>query len=239
MFDFDLQLRFWRSVTDVMVHGAQAALAATTALQEQMLASEQPVASPVFAMPALPLPISAMPIFAMFDPALWMGGAASPSNTNPFASSSFASNPFAANPFMNVSPWIEIFCRQSAEMMPVTATAWGSFPQPNPAAMMAPIWGWAASPWAVMQNPLTAMMMQAGFPYAVALPSAKASTAAMDAADAARQQIDNVFSAYRSDGGHAAAQFAAMPWSFAASLMTLEPRPGEKSPAKPAATNAA
>ena len=87
--------------------------------------------------------------------------------------------------------------------------------------MFGPFWNWAASPWAFMQTPITAMMMQAGFPYDVASPSAKASTAAMDAADAARQQLDNVFSSYRSDGGHAAAQFAALPWALAASFMSV------------------
>jgi hypothetical protein len=211
VFDFDLQMRFWRSVTDVMVHGAQAALAATTALQEQMLA---PVAKPQ------PTPQSS-PMLAMFDPAVWMWGGPGIASQGPFASV----NPMSANPFLDASPWIEIFWRQSADMMPVVETAWGSFPQPNPAAMLAPFFGLAASPWAFMQTPLTAMIMQAGFPYDVASPSAKAGTAAMDAADAARQQMDHVMSAYRTDGGHAAAQFAAMPWSFAAAFMTFENQP--------------
>lgn len=230
MFDFDLQLRFWRSVTDVMVHGAQAALAATSALQDQMLAPE-----------AKPLQPAPSPVFAMFDPALWMWGGADLAKApaiaafNPFAASPFLpANPFmpATNPFTDVTPWMEIFMRQSADAWQTTPSAWGSVPQANPAAMLAPFWGWAASPWAFMQTPLTAMMMQAGLPYDVASPSAKAGTAAMDAADAARQQMDNVMAAYRSDGGHAAAQLVSMPWSFAASLMRVEALPVDVQPVK-------
>jgi len=42
----------------------------------------------------------------------------------------------------------------------------------------------------------------------------------MDAADAAREQMEKVYSTYRSDGGHAAAQIVALPWTMAASFMT-------------------
>jgi hypothetical protein len=232
VFDFELQMRFWRSVTDVMVHGAQAALAATTAMQEQMMA---PAAKPQQPEPP--------PMLAMFDPAMWMWGGAGLAKpaalaaSNPFAALPLMfDNPFmpATNPFTDMTPWMEIFMRQSADAWQMTPTPWGSIPQPNPAAMLAPFWGWAASPWAFMQTPLTAMMMQAGFPYDVASPSAKAGTAAMDAADAARQQMDHVMAAYRSDGGHAAAQFAAMPWSFAASLMTSDNQPAKDKPTQAA-----
>jgi hypothetical protein len=237
VFDFDLQLRFWRSVSDVMVHGAQAALAATTAMQDQMLA---PVAKPQE--PAL------SPVLGMFDPALWLPGgtglAKAPAIAafNPFAASPFVpANPFmpSANAFTDVNPWMEIFMRQSVDAWQMTPSAWGSIPQANPAAMLAPFWGWAASPWGFMQMPLTAMMMQAGFPYDVASPSAKAGTAAMDAADAARQQLDNVMAAYRSDGGHAAAQLVTMPWSFAASLLSGEARPDDVQPVKTTPPDAA
>ena len=198
MFDFDLQMRFWRSVTDAMVHSTQATMAAASAWQDLVLAT------PGANKPDVP----AAPVW-------------------PFLAPFPVSNPWfpAARSLTDVSPWVEIFWRQSADMMPVTTTAWGSFPQPNPAAMFAPFWGWAASPWAFMQTPLTAMMMQAGFPYAVASPSAKASTAAMDAADAARQQMDNVFASYRSDVGHAAARIVTLPWDMAASFMKADAPP--------------
>ena len=198
VFDFDLQMRFWRSVTDAMVHSAQASMAAASAWQDVVLASPGAIKT---ADPEAPV----WPFFAAVP------------DSNPWFP--------AARSLTEVSPWVEIFWRQSADMMPMTETAWGSIPQANPAAMLAPFWGWAASPWAFMQTPLTAMMMQAGFPYAVASPSAKAGTAAMDAADAARQQMDNVFASYRSDGGHAAARITTSPWDVAASLMTADVPP--------------
>ena len=73
-------------------------------------------------------------------------------------------------------------------------------------AMMDAFMAWRVLPWSFYQTPLTAMMLSAGLPYTVAAPTARASTATMDAAEAAHQQIMNVFSAYRSDGGHGTAQ---------------------------------
>lgn len=67
---------------------------------------------------------------------------------------------------------------------------WGLFPlQGNPAS------------W-----PMAYAMMTAGVPRAVALPTAEANVAAMDAADAATASIDRAFSSYRSDSGFAVAQ---------------------------------
>lgn len=47
---------------------------------------------------------------------------------------------------------------------------------------------WNASPWSLYQGPLMAMMLTYGVPYSVAAPTARASTCAMDAADAACAQ---------------------------------------------------
>jgi hypothetical protein len=47
---------------------------------------------------------------------------------------------------------------------------------------------WNASPWTLYQGPLIAMMLTYGVPYSVAAPTARASTCAMDAADAACTQ---------------------------------------------------
>jgi hypothetical protein len=64
---------------------------------------------------------------------------------------------------------------------------WGLFPlQGNP------------SSW-----PMAYAMMSAGVPRAVAMPTAEANVAAMDAAQLAQQSISRTFSSYRSDGGHA------------------------------------
>ena len=70
---------------------------------------------------------------------------------------------------------------------------WGMFPlEGNPAS------------W-----PMAYAMMTAGVPRAVALPTAEANMAALDAAEAAQQSIDRTFSAYRSDSGFAVAQIVA------------------------------
>ncbi len=289
MFDFDLQLRFWRGMTDAMLHGTQATLAAASEMQDQLLAanaksnsataaSRAPAASvpPVtsmFSMAGFPqarLPQAGLPP-AMTSPLLWWlapwqsamsamvpGKGATAATANPFA---------AINPFFDMTPWFAMWMRPPAASWPTlpqmmsmgnAATAWPGFNGPGlngpasqlpwanwlsmwgqgPAAALGPMaafWPWSAMGWTVMQTPLTAMMMSAGMPYKVASPSAKASTAAMDAAHAARQQMDKMYSAYRSDGGHAAAQIAMMPWTIAASLLDANPgnaaqtaKPGSK-----------
>ena len=52
---------------------------------------------------------------------------------------------------------------------------------------------WSGTPWALYQGPMMAMMLSYGVPYAVAAPTARASTSAMDAADAACTQWRLVF----------------------------------------------
>jgi hypothetical protein len=52
---------------------------------------------------------------------------------------------------------------------------------------------WGMSPWSFYQGPLIAMMLSYGVPYAVAAPTARASTSAMDAADCACTQWRLVF----------------------------------------------
>ncbi|WP_072396120.1 hypothetical protein [Hyphomicrobium sp. CS1GBMeth3] len=67
---------------------------------------------------------------------------------------------------------------------------WGMFPlEGNPAS------------W-----PMAYAMMTAGVPRSVALPTAEANVAALDAAQAAQESIDRTFSAYRSDSGFAVSQ---------------------------------
>ncbi|WP_052699140.1 hypothetical protein [Hyphomicrobium sp. 99] len=52
---------------------------------------------------------------------------------------------------------------------------------------------WGTTPWSLYQGPMMAMMLSYGIPYAVAAPTARASTSAMDAADAACTQWRLVF----------------------------------------------
>ena len=62
----------------------------------------------------------------------------------------------------------------------------GAFPSPLQAF-------WGVSPWTFYQGPMVAMMLSYGVPYAVAAPTARASTSAMDAADAACSQWRLIF----------------------------------------------
>lgn len=52
---------------------------------------------------------------------------------------------------------------------------------------------WALTPWSYYRGPLMAMMLSYGVPYSVAAPTARGSTSAMDAADAAYLQWRLVF----------------------------------------------
>ncbi len=220
MFDFDLQLRLWRSVTDAMLHSTQASIAAASAWQDQVLAAGHkpkaaaPIPSPLNGFGLWPWASAAQPMPAAFPASMWWLSAWQP--PKPSVPAAFS----AGNPFYSaMTPWFEMYWRQSMSAWAMPANGWGaSRPGALPSGF-APFWPWPMMTWAYMQTPLTAMMMSAGMPFDVASPSAKAGTAAMDAADAARQQIDNVFSAYRSDGGHAAAQMVTLPWTIAASFM--------------------
>ena len=69
---------------------------------------------------------------------------------------------------------------------------------------------WGVTPWTVYQGPMMAMMLSYGVPYAVAAPTARASTSAMDAADAACAQWRLVF------GNSEGRQRTLLPHNFAA-----------------------
>jgi hypothetical protein len=83
------------------------------------------------------------------------------------------------------------------------ATLWsqsGFFPAaPLPAAAFWS-WPWRMMPWACYQSPLIVAMMSSGMPYSVASPAAKASTSAMDAAEALQEQWQLIIEAFRTDG---------------------------------------
>jgi hypothetical protein len=78
---------------------------------------------------------------------------------------------------------------QPFAMSPVTAW-WGMFPlRGNPAT------------W-----PMAYALMTAGMPRSVAWPTAEANAAALDAAEAATDSLNDVFATYRSESGYAVAQ---------------------------------
>lgn len=203
MFDAALQMRFWRNVTEALTHSTDAAFAAAAIWQNEMLAAgkEQPPARPQssFLMPFWPMNLTA-------------------TDTRKSSGSSLACfAPWAVandnSAFAMMAPWADLYRQSFSWMAP-------NGPCAQWAKMFAPYFPWPAMTWAYMQTPLTAMLVSQGMPYTVAAPSAKASTCAMDAADAAREQMENVYAAYRTDGGHAAAQLVMLPWALAASFMT-------------------
>ncbi len=76
-------------------------------------------------------------------------------------------------------------------------------------AMMAPWTTWMsmwASPRAPTAWPMAFMMVQAGVPRDVAVPTAEANAAALEAAAIAGEQISRVYSSFRSESGYASAQ---------------------------------
>lgn len=218
MFDPTLQMRFWRNVSDAMSHSTEAAFATANIWQQQMLGAAAGQAKPQqtagaatpflfwpFQLPqpaVQTLPASAWPYL------WWLQQAPQSRSTYPLAISSSSFNAMA--PW---GPWAD-FYRQSFEL------ASPNGPLAQWAKTFAPFFPWPMMTWAMTQTPLTAMLMSSGVPYSVASPSAKAGTYALDAAEAAREQMQQVYAAYRSDGGHAAAQIVTLPWTIAASFMT-------------------
>lgn len=207
MFDADLQLRFWRNLSEAMTHGTEAAFAAATVWQKEMLATvKDPSRAPSTSKSQLPMPFWPMPY-----------SAGAPSQSVASGSSLACFVPWAAVSDKNAAALFAQWANFYSEAM----TAMGpNGPYAQWTKTFAPYLPWPVMTWAYMQTPLTAMLMSSGMPYTVAAPSAKASTCAMDAADAAREQMEKVYAAYRTDGGHAAAQLVMLPWTLAASFMT-------------------
>ena len=225
MIDFELQMRFWRNFTDAVLHSTDASFAAASIWQDQNLASGK---SPGVAAPVPAPSMTGWPWIAAFAPApkesalawpqmWWLDTPAPAAASNPFAAMMPTQMLSMMTAFM---PW--------ADTMWQAASAFGpQSPMAQMAKTMAPFWPWPDLTWTYMQTPLTAMLMSTGMPYAVASPSAKASTAAMDAADAARQQLDHVYAACNSDSGKAAMQLAILPWTLAVTFMDHAAKPAD------------
>lgn len=73
-------------------------------------------------------------------------------------------------------------------------------------SMMTAPWTLSPAAW-----PMAFVMMSSGVPQSVAWPAAEANAAAVDAAQAATEAVEQAFSSYRSDGGHAVAQVVMLP----------------------------
>jgi hypothetical protein len=109
----------------------------------------------------------------------------------------------AIDPFSLWQSWLDCWTNPTTPQRSNSiADAWQAWAAPASTAIVAgaAAWPslttnafWNASPWSFYQGPLTAMMLSYGLPYSVAAPTARASTCAMDAADAAYAQWRSIF----------------------------------------------
>lgn len=214
MWDLELHMRMMRSSTDAMFGFASAAMAAATEWQDHMtrtMIEPEPVAAPVFD------PMSPMSWWSAFLPGSSVPlpfAPSAPNFTSPlfqFASlmQAWPQSTAWSNPWTKTDPWTSMSLAFNPYAQSTPAAGFGVADMMQ--ASMAWRQMWPAFTWTVYQLPMTAMIMSAGVPHSVASPAAKASAATLDAVDAAREQASRVFSAYRSDGGHASAQILEWP----------------------------
>lgn len=213
--DFDLQMRFFKSTNDAFVEFASAALASVAHAQEQMA---QLITEPGHA--------SASAGINVFSPwSCWLDMSAL-MRQPPFGASApqFGSEMFPFSQMM-MPPLAPITQFWSAfAPAPSFSNGFGTAPQAfdfGVTDMMRTYFGAPAFSWTMYQWPWTMMLISAGMPQSVASPTARCSAATLDAVDAAREQMTKMFSAYRSEGGHASTQAlqgpammmdAMMPW---------------------------
>jgi hypothetical protein len=111
--------------------------------------------------------------------------------------------PDPVDPFSLWQSWIDCWTNPSASSRTnQVADVWQAWAAPATTAIVAGASAWPsltanafmnATPWSFYQGPLMAMMLSYGVPYSVAAPTARASTCAMDAADAACAQWRSMF----------------------------------------------
>jgi hypothetical protein len=98
-------------------------------------------------------------------------------------------------PLAALQMWLDFWT--AVEATPKVTDVWQTWTAPVIPAVVAgaPSWPmatvatfWNVTPWQFYQAPLMTMMLSFGIPYSVAAPTARASTCAMDAADAACTQ---------------------------------------------------
>ncbi|HVX37243.1 MAG TPA: hypothetical protein VHC71_13595 [Hyphomicrobium sp.] len=121
--------------------------------------------------------------------------------------------PDPVDPFSLWQSWVDCWMNPSASPRPnQVADVWQSWAAPATTAIVAGASAWPsltanafmnATPWSFYQGPLMAMMLSYGVPYSVAAPTARASTCAMDAADAACAQWRSIFNDENSLGDFA------------------------------------
>ncbi len=196
MVDPHLQERFTRRCTEAAFGYSAATTAAYAAFAEQVFGFwagmfEPPRQQQAAPSPALtwgwPVPPRQEPAPMPFLPFFW---AAPPPRRQEVHAFPFAGFPFAAaSPAPFQTPFQTPF--QSPFQVPFQA----------PFQSWLDMWSAPPASW-----PMAFMLIASGMPRSVAWPTAEANVAVMDAADAAAVSVRQVFSSYRSDGGHSMAQ---------------------------------
>jgi hypothetical protein len=196
MFDASLQSKLAQSYADAMLGYAEAATAAYVSAFGQVLD-------------------------------FWAGAARAASGVEPERSRSRLPTLFAPGRQGQLELW-----PSTGEAFWPFATPWSynpwaslrafSLPGPALADMMQPFGSffWPAASWRQSQVvwPMAFAMISFGVPRGVAFPAAEANASALEAAEAAGAVLQNAFSSYRSEGGHASAQLVLLK-RFAAALM--------------------
>jgi hypothetical protein len=183
----ELQTRFARSCTDAAFGYARAATAAYAAVATQTFEFWANAANPSSQAPSMPN--------------IWTS--ATRRSANRAMPLPFAGWPNPALEFFKLpnpwnaagNPWAAAGAGGGAAQLAFSPVAawWAMFPlNGNPAS------------W-----PMAYSLMTAGVPSAVAWPTAEANVAAIDAAEAATDALNNAFASYRSENGYAMAQVIA------------------------------
>lgn len=180
MLEADKQIRFANSCADAALGYAVAATAAYGALATQMLEMWKQV------LPPDPEP----------EPSSWYRHPDLPKRQD----SQRALLPWA--PFLAAAqaPGTQLalpFAPAAANPYAALLNAWTAAP-----AAMLEFWGMSRAP---VAWPMAFMMISAGLPRSVAVPAAEANAAVLDAAEIAGEALQNAYSRYRTDSGHAAA----------------------------------
>lgn len=201
MWDFDLQLRFAKSMSDAFFGMASMAVGAASEVQQKALSAldDRPAEQTAAATP--------LNAFGAFDwwSAFFPQAAATtaPSTPTAFAwpaavypglpswpsfPSYSAQNPWGQNPW-GQHTWSQALDAASG-LQQVAANSFAG------ADMIRSFWpsaAWQPFTWTMYKWPMTAMMISAGVPHAVASPAADAGMATMDAVDCAREQASLIF----------------------------------------------
>lgn len=196
MYDFDLHMRFVRSMTDAWFNYATAGFAAYGAMQNHIAnqLDEEPAAEPQA--PASPyeqavtwwtdffMPKAAVPSVISADfaaPFFQFGPMHTSHNAFDFGAMMNPFNGFGASPATLPNAW-------TSGMVEMMSAYTRTIPQFS---------------WSIMHGPMTALLMAIGLPYTVAAPAARGNASSMDAAAAAREGFDRMCASFRSDSGYA------------------------------------